>query len=174
LLHGFTISGFRNFKGEPQWVAPLSRINIFIGSNNSGKSNVLRFVKRVVEPLISSGPNDKSTTSPVDRPTTGETSSYYEILLPFFDEARADVMAKFRSWQEYFETELKLISIFDDAYIRVPIVWPRATGGPDFPAKEFPPPEGVNEHHWKGMWNSLTGTACKSLSTSCSTTNAVP
>ena len=144
MLHGFTIGGFRNFKGEPQWVAPLSRINIFIGSNNSGKSNVLRFVKRVVEPLISGSPNEKSTASAIDRPTTGESSNYYEILLPFFDKGREDVIAKFRNWQDYFETELKLISIFDGTYIRVPIVWPRASGGADFPAKEFPPPEGVN------------------------------
>lgn len=51
MLHGFFISRFRNFGGDEQFVGPLGKINVFIGANNSGKSNVLRFIRDVLAPL---------------------------------------------------------------------------------------------------------------------------
>ncbi|MEA1015038.1 ATP-binding protein [Sphingosinicella sp. LY1275] len=52
MLHGFHIAQFRNFGDEENLVGPLSKVNIFIGGNNSGKSNVLRFVRDIIAPLI--------------------------------------------------------------------------------------------------------------------------
>lgn len=43
LLQGLGIRGFRSFHHDTQWVAPLGKINLIAGQNNSGKSNVLRF-----------------------------------------------------------------------------------------------------------------------------------
>lgn len=40
-LHGFSVNGYRSFHGEPQKIAPLGKMNLFAGANNSGKSNVL-------------------------------------------------------------------------------------------------------------------------------------
>lgn len=51
MLDGLYISNFRNFDKE-QLVAPLGKINVFIGPNNSGKSNVLRYIRDVLEPLF--------------------------------------------------------------------------------------------------------------------------
>ncbi len=45
---GFGISGFRSFFGDIQLVAPLDKINVLAGKNNSGKSNILRFIADVV------------------------------------------------------------------------------------------------------------------------------
>lgn len=42
-IHGFTLAGYRSF-GERQYISPLGKINLFIGPNNSGKSNILKFV----------------------------------------------------------------------------------------------------------------------------------
>lgn len=41
-MYGFGIAGYRSFGPDVQLIAPLSRINIFVGQNNAGKSNVLR------------------------------------------------------------------------------------------------------------------------------------
>jgi hypothetical protein len=46
-LDGFGFTQFRSFKDEPQLISPLSKINLFAGPNNSGKSNVLRFAQAV-------------------------------------------------------------------------------------------------------------------------------
>lgn len=47
-MQGFGIAGFRSFGPEPQYIAPLEKVNLFVGQNNSGKSNVLRALEVVV------------------------------------------------------------------------------------------------------------------------------
>ena len=43
-IDGFSISGFRSFGSEMQIFPSLDKINLIIGQNNSGKSNVLRWL----------------------------------------------------------------------------------------------------------------------------------
>src|SRR4030042_3508809 len=43
ILDGFGVAGFRSFGNELVYIRDLTKINIFIGKNNSGKSNILRF-----------------------------------------------------------------------------------------------------------------------------------
>ncbi len=45
-IEGFSISGYRSFGDEVQRIAPLDKVNLFIGQNNSGKSNILLFVSQ--------------------------------------------------------------------------------------------------------------------------------
>lgn len=47
MFAGFGLSGYRSFGPEPQFIAPLSKVNIFVGQNNVGKSNVLRAVAQL-------------------------------------------------------------------------------------------------------------------------------
>lgn len=49
MLRGFGIRNYRSFGPEPQFIAPLTRLNIFAGQNNSGKSNILRTVTALAE-----------------------------------------------------------------------------------------------------------------------------
>jgi len=42
-IHGIGIGGYRSF-GDVQKIGPFRKINLIIGQNNSGKSNVLRFL----------------------------------------------------------------------------------------------------------------------------------
>lgn len=43
MIDGFAIAGYRSFGEELTYIPDLSKVNIFIGKNNSGKSNILRF-----------------------------------------------------------------------------------------------------------------------------------
>lgn len=45
ILDGFAVACYRSFGKEVQKFAPLKKINLIIGQNNSGKSNVLRLLK---------------------------------------------------------------------------------------------------------------------------------
>lgn len=47
LLDGFGIAGYRSFGNEMQYIRDLSKVNIIIGKNNSGKSNIIRFVNLI-------------------------------------------------------------------------------------------------------------------------------
>lgn len=44
-IDGIGISGYRSFGPEVRRIGPFKKINLIIGQNNSGKSNVLRFIK---------------------------------------------------------------------------------------------------------------------------------
>ena len=43
-LDGFGLYNYRSFGADHQTLTPLSKINLLIGPNNSGKSNVIRFL----------------------------------------------------------------------------------------------------------------------------------
>jgi hypothetical protein len=51
-LSGFGISQFRSFGQEVQLIGPLSKVNLFVGQNNCGKSNVLRFATRHLPGIV--------------------------------------------------------------------------------------------------------------------------
>lgn len=53
-IDGFGISGYRSFGKNAQRIGPLSKINIFAGQNNSGKSNILNFVMHQLRPFVQS------------------------------------------------------------------------------------------------------------------------
>lgn len=43
-IHGFKISGYRSFGPDEQTIGPFSKINLFVGQNNCGKTNILKFI----------------------------------------------------------------------------------------------------------------------------------
>ncbi|MEZ4770182.1 MAG: AAA family ATPase [Caldilineales bacterium] len=43
-IDGFGLSSYRSFGDDLQLIGPLNKINLFIGQNNSGKSNILKFL----------------------------------------------------------------------------------------------------------------------------------
>jgi hypothetical protein len=43
-LDGFGIAGYRSFGAELQKMGPFKKVNLFIGQNNSGKSNIILFL----------------------------------------------------------------------------------------------------------------------------------
>jgi hypothetical protein len=51
-IEGFALVGYRSFGKELQLIGPFSRLNLFIGANNSGKSNILRFLHRHYIPAL--------------------------------------------------------------------------------------------------------------------------
>ncbi len=56
LLPNLALSGYRSFGKDPQYFDQFAKINILIGRNNSGKSNVLRAIKEVLPQVGDRGP----------------------------------------------------------------------------------------------------------------------
>ncbi|MCP3957758.1 MAG: ATP-binding protein [bacterium] len=52
MIDGVGISSYRSFGPEVQLLGPLRKINLIVGPNNSGKSNVLRFLAHHYEKLV--------------------------------------------------------------------------------------------------------------------------
>lgn len=66
LIEGFSFTGFRSFGSEPAKVAPLRKINLFIGQNNVGKSNILLFLRRFYAPALQSIQRNQELAYPKD------------------------------------------------------------------------------------------------------------
>lgn len=58
-ISNFALAGYRSFGSEPQFLERFSKINLFIGKNNSGKSNLLRFICEIYA-QVGSGQNSPS------------------------------------------------------------------------------------------------------------------
>jgi len=64
LIKLFSLSGYRSFGENIQRFEKLSKINLFIGQNNCGKSNVLRFIHDIYPNLSK---NNSINLDPLDR-----------------------------------------------------------------------------------------------------------
>lgn len=53
-MNGFAVRNYRSFQNTTQFIGPLSKINILAGPNNSGKSNILSFVKALSDIALKS------------------------------------------------------------------------------------------------------------------------
>jgi AAA domain, putative AbiEii toxin, Type IV TA system len=47
IIRNLAIAGYRSFGAEPQYFPRFSKINLLIGQNNAGKSNVIRFLSEI-------------------------------------------------------------------------------------------------------------------------------
>ena len=91
MLDGFGISGFRSFESEPpQFFAPLSRLNVFAGQNNRGKSNVLRAVQLIPSSLLPRNPKNKDAIDPnLDPHESNNVISEIRWYLPISSKPQA-------------------------------------------------------------------------------------
>lgn len=74
-IDGFGITHYRSFGDVPQRIGPLARVNFIVGQNNSGKSNVLRFLadhyRRLAEPIRSGKASSEALFSDLDQHISG-------------------------------------------------------------------------------------------------------
>ena len=52
IIDGIGLSGFRSFGPNMEYVGPFGKMNIIIGSNNSGKSNILLYISQYYNDTI--------------------------------------------------------------------------------------------------------------------------
>lgn len=113
-LTSFAIGGFRSFGNKVQRFGKLSQINLFIGQNNNGKSNILRFLHDIYPALAKN--NSASILGPLDAhlPTrTTFIASSYSISLckdkqGNFSEFSSEISPKLAQ-NNYLQHQLGLI-----------------------------------------------------------------
>src|SRR4030042_2103425 len=62
-LDGIALAGYRSFGPKLQRIGPLSKVNLLIGANNSGKSNVLAFLKQHHRRFVKAAKNPGTKSS---------------------------------------------------------------------------------------------------------------
>jgi hypothetical protein len=154
LLHGFSIGGFRNFSGDPQWVGPLGSVNVFIGTNNSGKSNVLRYIRRHLSPLIGEPDIDDIDRS-IDEPQSGEKPPFTEILLPFENgEKLLKKTGAIAKWPDNWTNALREFVVLDGRFLKIPISNQRH-GSPEFFGKIPGNVDRIDRSAFSGLWQTF-------------------
>lgn len=66
MIKGFSISQYKSFAIDPTHIGPLTKINLFIGQNNSGKSNIISFLMERYSLLLSSALGQGQNIPPLD------------------------------------------------------------------------------------------------------------
>jgi predicted ATP-dependent endonuclease of OLD family len=84
-IDGIGISGYRSFEGTIQFIGPFGKVNLFIGQNNSGKSNILLFLAHHYQQATKSllNENAKLNFQLLDRPL-GSLSEKFYFAFPLF------------------------------------------------------------------------------------------
>ncbi len=76
---GFGFSGYRSVGDELVLIAPLNKINLIIGQNNSGKSNIINFLKHGLPNAvaqITNATNPSRNFSEIDKHISGEPTRH--------------------------------------------------------------------------------------------------
>ena len=107
MIYGFDISHFRNFAEVPQPIAPLGKVNVFIGSNNSGKSNILRYVRDFLSPAIKDVQGRNSQLSAQNRSRfVQDDPKDYVLYFPINDEV---IDEKFKARTGHLQSQYREI-----------------------------------------------------------------
>lgn len=150
MLNGFSVNGFRSFTTE-QWAAPLTRVTVFIGKNNSGKSNILRYLAKVVDPALR---NSTPTFINIDKPVDGNLCDSVQILVKDDDQLRRSLLKKSETtfWSPQWDCVIDHFK-YDESHIKIPF----------YIGKESDPfldrndvPKVFEGPHASNMWSALT------------------
>lgn len=119
ILRNFAIAGYRSFGKTPQYFDRLSKINLLIGRNNAGKSNVIRFLMEIYP----KGPHAMTRlTNPLDT----HLPDYAELLIGWGEELQAGtdgiqklrsshhLLAGFTDTLQYINAKLALSKLFSE------------------------------------------------------------
>lgn len=65
-LNGFGFSGYRSFVEGLSKISPLQKVNLIIGKNNTGKSNIVNFLNEQYPYFLSKVVNQRSFRGQVE------------------------------------------------------------------------------------------------------------
>ena len=170
LLKGFGFSGYRSFGNELTKVAPLRKVNLIIGKNNVGKSNIVNFLSELYPYYVSKakkqrqiGNNQSIPFKDIDRHISDERAEH-RIAFPVFrdeiDEYVKNLLPDNQRNRIHRELAKKLLTSthFSDANGDVWFTYKSANYNGDFslevevesilPSLEY--------REWQQLWEGLT------------------
>lgn len=165
-LKGFGFSGYRSFGDDLIKISPLKKINMIIGQNNVGKSNIINFLSTQYPHFVSKakgertyGQGQKPTFNDIDHPIS-KVKIPHRISFPIFKDEVDDYVAKIiaHGRQQEFLKKLLTSPLFSD---EDEIIW--FTYKADNPNEAFSLEINIDEilplldgHQWQSLWQTLT------------------
>lgn len=173
-IEGFGIAGYRSFGSELQRIGPFGKLNLIVGQNNSGKSNILSFLARHYQVA------QRSTISRVrnwdidalDRPLKDSTG---RLIVEFGFKFSSDFYTKtflekyghqLRSRGKYGEDLVQRILQSKALSRETSLAWFRYEGNwgeqlaySSNQIDEILQEKVLSEHEWAQIWEILTSTS---------------
>ena len=157
-IDGIGISGYRSFGQEVQRIGPFKKINLIIGQNNSGKSNILRFLKDHYRSIADGkSPKLEELDRPVGGPATEESCEIglcpdgdcYQQLMERLAQGRGDL--------KQVVDKVRTILTSDMLTKETELIWfPRIVD--EKISQEFHDANILPNNEWRVTWSNLTGT----------------
>ena len=95
LIDGFGIAGYRSFGPELQKIGPCTKVNMLVGQNNSGKSNILLFLRDQFGLILTSLRNSKSFQYDLlDQHIGGNQRAQAAVFLSFDNDKLSQILQK--------------------------------------------------------------------------------
>lgn len=168
-IEGIALANYRSFGNILQKFGPLKKINLIIGQNNSGKSNLLRFLAKHYASFVKRIPGTQSrgwTLGELDRyqgPDSGALTVGFGLIPKGknYDTIMTPQLARLdRHSQQLFERLMKSKSLLPDE----PIIWfiyksagdGRTTYVDTDIVAELKRERILTENDWLTLWRTLT------------------
>jgi len=163
-IDGIGISGYRSFGQEVQRIGLFKKINLIIGQNNSGKSNVLRFLKDHYSSIAKGeSPKLEALDRHIGDPTT---ENRYEIGLCIDGDLYQRLMEKLAKENKKFQQvidNIRTILTSDILTNGTNLTWfPYVASGGQLVMdkkifQEFHDAKIFPANVWSGTWSNVTG-----------------
>ena len=170
LLNGFGFSAYRSFGNELTLIAPLRKINLIIGQNNTGKSNIINFLQKRYGTLVSLARGERMNLDEdgfryldVDQHKSEGAPKFaiaFPLLLDDLDEHIGKLLPDDQRDLQYRKLAKQIIT--SSFPIDEDCVWfVYRSGSPEngfvleFEKDDEKARSGLSERDWNGLWSRL-------------------
>jgi len=173
LLKGFGFSGYRSVGDNLVKIAPLKKVNLIIGQNNVGKSNIINFLAYQYAYFVSKAKKQRTPTAQqpqipfneIDKHISKDTIANHKIAFPILkkdmDEHINGILPDNRQEQSNKELIKKILNGFSDEDENIWFIYKSNT-----PTGEFILDYNVDEilpilepREWLKLWMRLTNSS---------------
>lgn len=160
-INGFGVTGYRSFGDYLQRIGPFTKMNFFVGQNNSGKSNILTFITEYYNKALEAiRKNQQFSYKPLDNHIGQKINGIkFSICLPTADQRFLESFSHSPELPKIIGRLLKLDKISWNNSLWIPY---RAinTNNPsnidEDIIKYIVAEEKAHSREWHLLWNSLT------------------
>ena len=145
MLTSLGVSGFRSFGPKRVVVRPLRRLNVFVGRNNSGKSNILRLVKVLSQETSKTKRNVEEVRDDCFQPGPGS----FEIGIPISKDSLPETRICSRGFKRPYERLLAEWPYSGEGDV---LVWQRFSGDEKHLSDDLKALEDLGFEHCRELW----------------------
>lgn len=173
-LKGFGFSGYRSFGNDLAKIGPLKKVNLIIGQNNVGKSNIINFLNEQYA-FFAEKSSNRRTLSALDRKNNpfqdidkhvSLNNTEHRIAFPILEsdveKFIETILGDSRNRENHRELAKRLL--LSEYFLDDGVVWyafKSSTHTGDFELDiDLDAVENVlTEHEWCTLWNAITGSS---------------